>query len=130
MLKISSSVNLRLHYSPLQNALITPPSLKAICAEYVPLADRLYAYFKQSNPFSYDGTDNDDADAIDTILKNDYTTRHLKVDRNRLHISMEGWVYVDVANQPNRHPPSGTTHDEQSNYWLYGFGAISGVLTW
>jgi hypothetical protein len=97
---------------------------------YVPLADQLRAHFVRSNSLSYSGIDNDDADAIDAILKNNYTSSFLKVDRKRLDISMNGWVYADVGKHPDRHPSSGTTHDEQWNYWLYGFGAVSGVLTW
>jgi len=96
---------------------------------YVSLSERLTTYFYRSDAMGYGGINNADADAIDAILANSYTTRILSVDRNLLSESLESWVYVNVGNHPARHPQPGLA-DEQWNYWLYGLGAVRGVLTW
>jgi hypothetical protein len=67
------------------------------------------------------------ADELDGILAVDRSTQHIKVDRSRLHESMEAWVFVRVDTRNLR--PDGTP---EADYFglMYGFGAATGVLTW
>lgn len=67
------------------------------------------------------------ADEIDRLLGIELSTQHIKVDRSRLHESVEAWVFVRVDTQELQSDGSAPP-----DYFgmMYGFGAITGVLTW
>jgi hypothetical protein len=58
----------------------------------------------------------EEAEQVDAVLKFYEATQMIRVDRDRLHESMEAWVHVRVEEHPN------------VNY--RGFGPTSGVITW
>jgi len=67
------------------------------------------------------------ADALDAALASDPGGRYLKVDRARLHESLEAWVFVVADTQED--PPY---HLLGPDYFgaVFDFGRVSGVLTW
>lgn len=89
----------------------------------------------------------EDADFIDDILRNDYSTFFLTVDRSKLRNSMEAWIYVTINEQPevpiDAYEFTGIGKKEIQmyekryhrierplQYPFYGFGEAKGVLTW
>jgi hypothetical protein len=67
------------------------------------------------------------ADALDEALAGQPGTRYLKVDRARLHESLEAWVFVVAATQDDT-----PDHLLGPDYFgaIFGFGRVSAVLTW
>lgn len=66
----------------------------------------------------YSGIDNEDADFIDEVLhQKPGDSNYFSVDREKLHMCMEAWIYVTV-NLPER------------QFLFEGIEAKSGVLTW
>ncbi len=65
-----------------------------------------------------DGIDEEDADFIDNLLQDSYTTKFLKVDQNKLKDSCEAWIYVKGV-RPKEEIPI-----------IKGFEDFEAVLTW
>lgn len=67
------------------------------------------------------------ADVLDAALAGQPGARYLKVDRARLHESLEAWVYV-VADTQDDTPD----HLLGPDYFgaVLGFGRVNAVLTW
>jgi hypothetical protein len=127
---------------------------------FVPLYDEsvqqenmLYDYFfgPKWEGWCDDHIDIETADYIDQVLDLSKTTRFLKVDRTKLHLSHEAWVFVQIADQPEEPPithnmenrigitQSGRTWKDSDYshlpiegwlYSIYGFGPSVGILTW
>jgi len=70
------------------------------------------------------GIDAKDADFIDKIFSLGYYTHFLKVDREKLQLSHEAWIYVTINNTSVVSDLSETTEV------LYGFYRSKGVVTW
>jgi hypothetical protein len=78
------------------------------------------------------GISRDVADAIDDILSSETETKFLRVDRERMHESMEAWIYVRVTSSQGDFPTIESallTRNTPLSY-SFGFGLCSGVLTW
>lgn len=78
------------------------------------------------------GISNNVADAIEDILFSEEETKFLRVDRERMHESMEAWIYVIVTSSPGEFPTIESallTRNTPLSY-SFGFGLCSGVLTW
>lgn len=78
------------------------------------------------------GISRDVADAIDDILSSETETKFLRVDRERMHESMEAWIYVRVTSSQGDFSTIESallTHNTPLSY-SFGFGLCSGVLTW
>jgi hypothetical protein len=69
-----------------------------------------------------------EADHIDNILRNDYTTFFLSVDRTRLKDSMEAWLYVNIDDQPpvpiDAYHFGGSIGNEQDDWYKSQFEHI------
>lgn len=79
-----------------------------------------------------EGISRDVADAIDDILSSETETQFLRVDRERMHESMEAWIYVIVTSSQGDFPTIESTLLARNTplSYCFGFGLCSGVLTW
>lgn len=71
------------------------------------------------------GLDEASADVIDAILAMAPQTDYLRVDRTRLHESMEAWIHVHWSG-----PDPGAAPGLSGGYDFHGFKSSSGVLVW
>ena len=95
---------------------------------FVPLVNEMYNQEKELyehftgpkwNGWCSEKIDKETADFIDQCLKNSHTTHDLSVDREKLEMSHEAWVYVNI----------GQDLDEDFSLF-YGFDTNQGILTW
>lgn len=73
--------------------------------EFISLESHLVGYFegpRYRGTGATDGLDAEDADFIDSILKEAGVDRWIGVDRNRLRESCEAWVFVNVLADEGR----------------------------
>ncbi len=96
---------------------------------YIPLNNEMVAQEKELMAFftgaKWQGwcsekIDVETADFIDDILSKSPDTVYLKVDRSKLEMSCEAWVYVKII----------PTKEERAWSLLKGFKSDTGVLTW
>lgn len=91
---------------------------------FVPLLEQypqqLTKHFLQRYDYTFDGIDEHTADFVDKILEEAPQTRFLRVNRYKLKLSHEAWVYVLGLK------------DCKSDWLTYvsGFPGDEGVLTW
>ena len=102
---------------------------------YAPLSDERHAQQQQLSDYftgpkyqgwCTEGIDEEDASVIDAILATACDSACLRVNRDKLRVSHEAWIYVTI--HPPVHAPIGW--ETQPGYTVYGFSGNEGVLTW
>ena len=103
--------------------------------EGINLEEQIHKYFigEKWKGCCADGIDEETADFIDQVLIQSGFTDYIKVDRSKLNLSHEAWVYVTIID-PTTRPLDYVYLSDQSLvpffYLIYGFGNCKGILTW
>jgi len=94
------------------------PLEDAAVDQHTPLEE--YFFGPKWRGHCYAGIDAETADFVDDVLSRAQTTRMLKVDRDKLKLCGEAWIWVKFS------------PEEQTDRWseFAGFPSGSGVITW